>query len=148
MKTLLERFEEKYIPEPMSGCWLWTSTVDKDGYGKIWGNRKLLLAHRVAYELFKGPIPDGLCVLHTCDVPACVNPDHLWLGTKTDNNADMCAKGRQVNGEQHGSAKLTESQVLEIRAATESSRQIARRYGIDYSHVCRIRTRQKWRHLK
>ena len=84
-------------PEPMTGCHLWIGGADPDGYGVIsrQGRRgKQERAHRVAYELFVGPIPDGICVLHRCDTPACVNPEHLFLGTNLDNVRDRDAKGR------------------------------------------------------
>ena len=88
------RFHKKYIPEPMSGCWLWEGSANEDGYGYISKKNIIVYAHRVSWELHRGPIPEGLCVLHTCDTPACVNPDHLWLGTHTDNVRDSVKKGR------------------------------------------------------
>ncbi len=94
-KTLKERFDEKWIPVTETGCWLWTAHVRTKGYGRIIVNCKVKHAHRVSWELHKGPIPDGLCVLHKCDVPSCVNPDHLWLGTDKDNTQDMIKKGRK-----------------------------------------------------
>src|ERR1700728_2715027 len=103
--TLLERFEFYAMPEPNTGCWLWAGAVDSDGYGAICVGpdvkkergyaTKIRKAHRISYELFRGPIPDGLGVLHRCDMPCCVNPDHFFLGTNTDNVRDMIAKGRQ-----------------------------------------------------
>lgn len=94
--TLRQRFDAGYTPEPNSGCWLWGKSVNKKGYGQISRSRKEgpALAHCVSWQLAKGEIPQGLCVLHRCDVPCCVNPDHLWLGTKADNNRDMAGKGR------------------------------------------------------
>lgn len=84
-----------------STCWLWTMGTDKDGYGKISSgkrqNRKHMRAHRVSYELYKGAVPDGMFVCHTCDNPSCVNPEHLFLGTAFDNNRDTINKGRRKN---------------------------------------------------
>ncbi len=92
---ILKLFNEKWMPEPNSGCWLWTAYVDRDGYGNITINRKPTPAHRASWELFKGTIPKGLLVCHKCDTPACVNPDHLFLGTHKDNIRDSFAKGRK-----------------------------------------------------
>ena len=92
-----DRFENKYIPEPNSGCWLWVAGRMSNGYGGVMGNG----AHRTSWELYRGAIPEGLSVLHKCDVKICVNPDHLFLGTQADNLADMRGKNR------HGYAKRT-----------------------------------------
>lgn len=95
---LMARFTEKYIPVTESGCWLWTGSATPAGYGQIKAGRKLQRAHRVSWELHRGPIPDGLMVCHRCDVPSCVNPDHLFLGTAKDNFRDCVDKGRYHGG--------------------------------------------------
>jgi len=82
------------VPEPNTGCLLWTGYSDKLGYGRVNINKKYGLLHRLSYEKYKGQIPNGLCVLHKCDTPACFNPDHLFLGTKYDNKMDSIRKGR------------------------------------------------------
>ena len=92
-KVYIERFEAKYTPEPMSGCWLWIGAVKASGYGVMHYAGRTQRAHRVSYELFVGPIGSSW-VLHRCDNPACVNPDHLFLGDAVDNARDMVAKGR------------------------------------------------------
>lgn len=83
--TAVERFEAKYTPEPNSGCWLWTAGTDPKGYGDFWSGTNSIRAHRFAYELYKGPIPDGLVLDHLCRVPCCVNPDHLEAVTHREN---------------------------------------------------------------
>lgn len=101
MKTIKERFDNFYIPEPNTGCWLWIGAIEKWGYGKITihenGKRFQEKVHRTSYRIFKGTIPHGLFVLHKCDVRCCVNPDHLFLGTLRDNSQDMIRKGRHRN---------------------------------------------------
>ena len=92
--TIAARLEAKTIPEPMSGCRLWIGANRPSGYGRVVCGNKTLTAHRVAWETFVGPIPPGMDVLHSCDNPPCVNPDHLFLGTDLDNVRDMIAKGR------------------------------------------------------
>ena len=92
-------------PEPMSGCWLWTGCGSLCGYGRFGAGGHyggLIPAHRQAWMLFRGPIPDGLEVAHKCDVRWCVNPDHLWLATHAENMADMLAKGRRKDGPVYG----------------------------------------------
>lgn len=80
---------------PRRGCWLWLGKPGDDGYGRFCWDSATEKAHRAAWVLANGPIPDGLCVLHECDVRACVRPDHLFLGTRGDNARDMASKGRQ-----------------------------------------------------
>jgi hypothetical protein len=136
----------------------------KQGYGQVLIARKNLLVHRVAWAMSHGyDIPDGLCVLHTCDNPPCCNPDHLWLGTKADNSADMHAKGRfrpggagrswegKRAGEGNTNAKLTAEDVVAIRELFdrgEATRaDIARRYGITWPAVDKIVKRTSWANI-
>src|SRR5678816_1649164 len=118
-RPLLDRFEEKYCPEPNTGCWLWTGSTNPSGYGQLFrswrkGSRPAL-AHRIAWELFNGPIPDSIFVCHRCDTPSCVNPKHLFLGTCSDNMQDCSKKGRlripALRGEAQPTSKLTVDQV-------------------------------------
>lgn len=103
--TEAERFDDKYIPEPNSGCWLWTGSLNRFGYGKFYARGASWLAHRFSYELRIGPVPEQLHVCHKCDVTQCVNPDHLFLGTHADNMRDKSLKGRSRTGtgDRHGS---------------------------------------------
>lgn len=127
------------------GCWLWSNAPNAYGYGQVKVDGRFLMAHRLSYEHHKGPVPDGLLVLHKCDVRSCVNPDHLFVGTHQDNAIDAVKKGRWVDnrGEKHGMAKLSNSDVAEIkRLIGQGSTQaaIAKRFGIDQSTVSCIKT--------
>jgi hypothetical protein len=92
--TVEDRFWAKVNRRGPDDCWVWTGSTDPRGYGHIWRQGRLVPTHRLSYELNRGPIPDGMCVLHRCDNPPCCNPSHLFLGTKADNAHDMHAKGR------------------------------------------------------
>lgn len=135
--------------EPNSGCWLWTGAVDKNGYGKLTVKYRDARAHRESYELHNGPIPDGLVVCHKCDVPACINPDHLFLGTHAENIADRDAKGRHVPsyGVDNGMAKLDPEKVLAIRASSGSQRQIGVQFGVCQQNVSQIKRNTRWAHV-
>lgn len=158
--TGAQRFEAQYIPEPMSGCWLWTGALIF-GYGAIYFEGKQHRAHRISWRLYRGEIPEGLSVLHKCDTPCCVNPDHLFLGTHADNMRDKAVKKRSclgdknpsrrfpenVRGEKNARAKLTGPDVLAIRASRERSSVLAQRYSIDRTCVWQIRSGLHWKHI-
>lgn len=102
MKTIEQRFWEKVEMIPFHECWEWKAYRNNDNYGTFQiATKKNVKAHRFSYELNNGPVPEGLCVCHTCDNPGCVRPNHLWLGTMKDNSKDMALKGR------HGHQKKT-----------------------------------------
>lgn len=153
-KDPIPRFFAKVIEAP-DGCWLWTGAKGSHGYGNFgYRKPKTTTAHRYAYELWHGPIPDGLVVCHTCDVRLCVNPDHLFLGTYKENTQDGVAKGRifgarynPARGERSGKAVLTEEQVRAIRADPRRQVDIAADYGIAQAHVSRILRREVWAHI-
>ena len=132
-----ERFEKKI--DKSGDCWEWTASKT-EGYGKFKLNGKSQSAHRVAYKLAHPEWNGELCVCHHCDNPGCVNPGHLFVGTKAENNADKIAKGR-------ASAKLTEQQVREIRATFCPQREIAVRYGICQMQVSYIKNNKRWKHV-
>lgn len=119
-----ERFWKRVVKT--NTCWIWNGKMAGNGYGQFLINYKGKYAHRFSYELHKGEIPKGLCVCHTCDNPPCVNPNHLWLGTRKQNSQDMTRKGRHVNnrGENAGMAKLSWKQIDKIRRLY-----IPRKYG-------------------
>jgi hypothetical protein len=144
--TLEERLRSK-IQVDASGCWLWTGQRRHDGYGMIWKDGRACRAHVVVYELLKGRVRRNYCVCHTCDVRNCVNPEHLFLGTRAVNNHDMKAKNRCEHSERHHASKLTAIDVLAIRAAEESHHALGKRYGVGPSVISRIRNRKAWRRV-
>jgi len=152
IEKIMNRFEDKFIKRA-NGCWLWISSHNKSGYGLLWINRKGIKAHRIAYTLYKGIIPFGMHVLHRCDNPPCVNPDHLFLGTQTDNNLDRDKKGRNnvARGEDTALAKLTTKDVLAIRKSyipyKNSSVKLAKKYGVKHSTILNIISNKTWKHL-
>jgi hypothetical protein len=140
---LLERFWQKVRKGAPNECWMWTGTKN---------NKRL--AHRIAYELFIAPVQPGLCALHRCDNPACVNPAHLFLGTKKDNMQDCKAKGRTRNGVRLGTAhhfaRFTPRLVRSIRrrvSAGETYRGLAREFGVSPSSIKAIWLRKNWAHV-
>lgn len=142
-------FESRWILDQRTGCHVWQANRDKDGYGKITINRVSMRAHRVSFARVFGEIPPGAMVCHRCDNPPCVNPEHLFLGTAQENAADQIAKGRRqfYRGSAHGCAKLTDRDVLEIRAASGAQREIADRFGVSRGLVGRIQRGERWKHL-
>jgi hypothetical protein len=163
LKALLDRFWSKV--QKTETCWLWTASKRHKGYGAFCYERNGIKvqgrAHRFSWELHFGEIPEGLFVLHRCDNPACVRPDHLFLGTNQDNVDDMMAKGRHVaggarigtdykyrRGTEHHNAKLKPSDIQRIRqrrAAGDSYGKISREEQLSIGHVFRIVNKQAWR---
>lgn len=154
-RSLSERFWEQVNPEPNSGCWLWDGPFISFGYGHIAertgrNQKRTLKAHRVSWEIHHGPIPDGLCVLHKCDTPACVNPDHLILGTNSDNVRDRDSKQRQARGERNGAAKLTEQKVRDIRVLRKgglTQQCIADMMGVNQTKISNVLRGETWKHV-
>ena len=152
----------------LGACWLWTGGLSRAGYGVLWVDGRQVLAHRYSHELAAGHVPPGCFVCHRCDTPACVRPDHLFVGTAAENSADMARKGRATSpsgerhrsvthpetvlrGEQKSQAKLSDAAVAEIRrawTAGEAQRSLARRFGVDQSQVSRVARGLVWRHVR
>lgn len=130
-----------------AACWLWTKGLMSTGYGYIDFQRARHFTHRLVWELINGPIPNGLFVLHKCDNPACVNPKHLFLGTQKDNRQDCVTKLHHSFGSRHGMSKLSENNVLSIRASSKSAQDLAKRFGLAPGYVREIKRRESWRHI-
>jgi hypothetical protein len=151
--TESKRFLQRIKKGRASECWEWTGARMNAAWHGQWRSSegKHELAHRAAWRLFVGPIPDGLQVLHRCDNPVCVNPSHLFLGTQADNCRDMWAKNRAnpqtLRGEKHGMSKLNAPLVREIRSSVETARAIAARLGISPTTVYDVRNRKLWKHI-
>ena len=141
-------------------CWLWTHNKNPKGYGRFYYNASARLAHRVSWEIAHGPIPEGpghhgICVLHKCDTPSCVNPSHLFLGTNADNIRDMHSKGRFnihgrniAKGERHGNARITSALASLIRLNRhQSAKDISSELHVSLSLVNKIRGGYLWRDI-
>ena len=139
----LEQKLAQYTRGADGGCLLWTGDINRGGYGRLRWRGRYHSAHRLAYEVAIGPIPEGMKVLHRCNAPSCINPDHLLLGT----NADKVARARMARGQRNGTSKLTVAQVLAIRAARGSHRKIAAEFRVSHQTIGLIRRRQLWTHV-
>lgn len=161
-RPMAERFWEKVdkvgpvmCPE-LGSCWIWTGARHYFGYGKISNGllgklRRPLDAHRVSWKLNCGEIPDGMCVLHRCDNPPCIRPDHLFLGTLRDNTQDALRKHRLPQGDRHYAAKLTAADILEIRRLHAQKKMgcwhLAKKFGVTHGAIYLIVKRKCWKHL-
>lgn len=148
----IPREHSHYRIDHDTGCWLWVRSLFSSGYAQCGHNGKNWRAHRLMWTLTNGAIPDGKIIMHTCDTPRCVNPQHLRIGTLLDNNRDMVAKGRarHPRGSEHGNAKIDEGDVRSIRercAAGENQHTIADDYGISNKTVSKISRRERWAHI-
>ena len=150
---LAERFWPKVDVRSDNDCWPWLASKKHHGYGSFRVEDNVLLAHRVAWELTHGSIPDGMCVCHRCDNQGCCNPKHLFLGTMADNAHDRDQKGRNncVRGEQQGLSKLMEKQVLEIRRRYAeggvSQRALGTEFNVSQVTIGVITRRLTWTHI-
>ena len=152
-KLTVDQFWTKGIRQ--GACLIWVGSTTPKGYGEVYWNGRSRRVHCVAWELVNGcPVPDGRVICHNCpggDNPACYEPSHLWTGTVAQNNADKAAKGRASTGQRHSSAKLTETQVLEIRSRLASGRakqrELAIEYGVSHGLIAHIAVGRNWKHL-
>lgn len=134
-------FEQRF--EKGDGCWEWQGTRNQYGYGIfLLPGEKPVRAHRYSYEFYVGPIPADKVIMHICDNPPCVNPAHLRVGTKAENNADAAQKNRTNRGAKHWNFRLSDADIAAIRASDEPRKVLAKRYGVDYSHIWRIQAGQ------
>jgi hypothetical protein len=152
-KSLSERIEDSIERVTESGCWIWVKKTMPFGYGVIGFRYQRKLAHRASWEAFRGPIPRGMHVLHRCNIPQCVNPDHLYLGTSIENCRDRIAINTQfrippMHGERSPHAKVTDDIVLEIRRSKETCAALAARFSISDANVSAIRSHLTWKHVK
>lgn len=170
---LVARFEEKFMPVPVTGCWIWVGAQIPGGYGsfRVDGCSAPAKAHRVSWMIYRGGIPRGQQVLHHCDTPSCVNPDHLFIGNNAANVCDRVAKGRSAKmfgetnnrwtggksllrgtlgvarGERVHGAKLTASDVAAIRDDRRSQRDIADEFGVSQTLISQVKLRKVWAHV-
>ena len=154
----IDRLKSKVKVSESTGCWEWQASSTPLGYGQMRFQGTRWLSHRVSWVLFNGDIPEDncryrtFCVLHRCDNPCCVNPEHLFLGDQKVNSIDSVDKGRWgkrgLVGEKHGKALVTEDQVREIRVSCNTYQQISERYGISKSAVSHIKKRRSWAHVE
>lgn len=161
-ESVQRRFWEKVHKRGPDECWEWKTRSGRRDYGCFSINGKPQRAHRVSWIMHFGEIPEGLFVCHSCDNPPCINPRHLWLGTAQDNVVDMVRKGRgyspisqgvkirKAKGEAHGSAKLNNEKVLEIRRrlnAGERDERLGLEFGVGRTAIRYIRTGRRWNHI-
>ena len=150
-----ERVMAKVTIDKDTGCWLFVGARNEKGYGLVGlGSRKDKVGktHRVVYKHHKGEIPEHLFVCHKCDVPNCCNPDHLFLGTLHENNADMFRKGRNAhlpiwNGETNVNAKLTKEKVLYLRNTDKTVVELSKEWGLSITTLYRAKNKTTWRHV-
>lgn len=142
-----ERFEKFIELIPFTDCWIWNGNRDKNGYGRISVGGTQQQAHRVSYMLYHGDFPTDLYVLHKCDNPSCVNPNHLWLGTTQENTQDKIRKGRQLRGEKIGNSKLSDCVAREIKYSTERNYVLAKKFGVSKGIISNIKTGRTFKHL-
>lgn len=139
-RPIKERLMEKMTPAP-NGCWEWTGGMRADGYGLVWFEGKAQRAHRIAYQVLKGPLDTKDVLCHKCDNRKCINPDHIFIGSRADNVRDAASKNRMPHGKSHWNATLSDAQIAMIRSIEGVTyTEIARQFGVAQSTVSRLRS--------
>lgn len=150
-QPLSVRLSARCVKDESSDCILWFGTKNNKGYGRITYEKKQISVHRVSYELANGPIPDGKFVLHSCDNPLCVNPNHLSLGDQKENMRQASDRGRvkvpKCKGIEQGNCKLSENDVLKIRESIGTVVSVAKEFNVSPATISRIRLRKGWTHI-
>lgn len=151
IKPFIDAFNKQVDRSKANDCWEWKGSKIKKGYGQIFrridGIGISIHTHRLAYEIYHGKIPKGMCVLHSCDNRSCCNPRHLFLGTNKDNINDMVLKNRNIKGETHPLHKLLEKDILLIRLSKDKTKDLSIIYNVHPSTIRRIRSKKSWRHI-
>jgi hypothetical protein len=143
----IQRFM-RYVDKNPDGCWLWTGSTTPDGYGQFNNGGKILLAHRYLYQHYNGSIETGLEVRHKCRSRSCCNPEHLELGTRTENQRDRYRDGTDNTGTRNPFSKLTEQQVIQIRQRpTEKRRLLADEFNVSVRTIYAVINRELWKHI-
>lgn len=159
-RSFVQRFWSRV--QKTDGCWIWTAAHKPEGYGKMWMNGKLESAHRISWILTRGPIPDGLWVLHKCDNPPCVNPDHLYIGYRKENGRDAAERHRipygkdayfsKCVGEKNFNARCTDQIVRDIRAKYVPRKfglwRLSKFFGLPRTTIGNIVNRRTWKHVQ
>jgi len=145
----VELIESRCIKIPDAGCWIWDGRISGHGYGRLKYLNKDVGAHRASYIAHNGPIPDGMSILHKCDVRCCVNPYHLYAGTHQENMDDMKTRGRtyRSSGAKAVHAKLSDADAIDIFNSSLLYKEIAIKYGVSPTTVSNIKTKKRWRHI-
>lgn len=143
----IQYITDRSVPVTESGCWIWLGQITRQGYGVATFGGEQIRAHRLAYRAYHGGIQSGLSVCHKCDTPACVNPTHLFAGTHAENMADKKEKGRQARGADISASGLSDDQVRQIYASSQTIKEICRRFGLGRGTVQSIKSGRTWQHV-